>query len=79
LKTEAIANCKSQISNCKLKVNEHASIASLARARASILTVGSVSKSLALASAHVGWIAAHRHLLPACPATAALAVHSFPH
>ncbi len=48
------------------------SIATLPSARARVLTVGSVSKSHALASARVGWIAAHRHLLRPCLATAAL-------
>ncbi len=48
------------------------SIATLPAARTRVLTVGSVSKSHALASARVGWIAAHRHLLRPCLATAAL-------
>jgi aspartate/methionine/tyrosine aminotransferase len=52
--------------------DEYGSIASLARARTRTLTVGSVSKSHALASARVGWIAAQRHLLRPCLATAAL-------
>ena len=43
-----------------------------AAARSRTLTVGSVSKSHALASARIGWIAAHRHLLRPCLATAAL-------
>jgi aspartate/methionine/tyrosine aminotransferase len=51
---------------------EPVSIASLPRARPRTLTVGSVSKSHALASARVGWIATQRHLLRACLATAAL-------
>jgi aspartate/methionine/tyrosine aminotransferase len=52
--------------------SEPISIATLARARQRTLTVGSVSKSYALAWARVGWIAAYRHLLRACLATAAL-------
>ena len=48
------------------------SIATLPRARQRTLTVGSVSKSHALAWARVGWIAAYRHLLRACLATAGL-------
>jgi aspartate/methionine/tyrosine aminotransferase len=48
------------------------SIATLPRARMRTLTVGSVSKSHALASARVGWIAAQRHLLKPCMATTAL-------
>jgi aspartate/methionine/tyrosine aminotransferase len=51
---------------------EPVSIATLPAARTRVLTVGSVSKSHALASARVGWIAAHRHLLRPCLATAAL-------
>ena len=51
---------------------EPVSIATLARARLRTLTVGSVSKSHALASARVGWIASQRHLLRPCLATAAL-------
>jgi aspartate/methionine/tyrosine aminotransferase len=53
-------------------VDDPVSIATLPRARTRTLTVGSVSKSHALASARVGWIAAHRHLLRPCLATAAL-------
>jgi aspartate/methionine/tyrosine aminotransferase len=52
--------------------SEPTSIATFSRARARTLTVGSVSKSHALASARTGWIAAHRHLLRPCIATAAL-------
>jgi aspartate/methionine/tyrosine aminotransferase len=48
------------------------SIATIPRARLRTVTVGSVSKSHALASARTGWIAAHRHLLRPCVATAAL-------
>jgi aspartate/methionine/tyrosine aminotransferase len=51
---------------------EPVSVATLPQARPRTLTVGSVSKSHALASARVGWIAAHRHLLRPCLATAAL-------
>ena len=51
---------------------EPTSVGSLPRARQRTLTVGSVSKSHALAWARVGWIAAHRHLLRPCVATAAL-------
>jgi aspartate/methionine/tyrosine aminotransferase len=48
------------------------SIAALPRARQRTLTVGSVSKSHALAWARVGWVAGYRHLLRACVATAGL-------
>lgn len=48
------------------------SIATFPRARQRTLTVGSVSKSHALAWARVGWIAAFRHLLRPCLATAGL-------
>jgi aspartate/methionine/tyrosine aminotransferase len=48
------------------------SLATLPGARQRTLTVGSVSKGHALASARVGWLAAHRHLLRACAAAAAL-------
>jgi aspartate/methionine/tyrosine aminotransferase len=48
------------------------SIATLPRAGQRTLTVGSVSKSHALAWARVGWVAGYRHLLRACLATAAL-------
>ena len=51
---------------------EPTSVGSLPRARPRTLTVGSVSKSHALAWARVGWVAAHRHLLRPCLATAAL-------
>jgi aspartate/methionine/tyrosine aminotransferase len=51
---------------------EPISIATLPRARQRTLTVGSVSKSHALAWARVGWVAGYRHLLRACLATAAL-------
>jgi aspartate/methionine/tyrosine aminotransferase len=48
------------------------SIASLPEARSRTLTVGSVSKGHALASARVGWLAAPTSLLQACLTTAAL-------
>jgi aspartate/methionine/tyrosine aminotransferase len=51
---------------------EPTSIASLPLARPRTLTVGSVSKSHALAAARVGWVAAHRHLLRPCQAAAGL-------
>lgn len=52
--------------------DEATSIATCPLARLRTLTVGSVSKSHALAAARVGWIAAQRHLLRACKATAGL-------
>jgi aminotransferase len=52
--------------------HEPVSIASLPGARERTLTIGSVSKGHGLASARVGWIAGHRHLLQPCLATAAL-------
>jgi aspartate/methionine/tyrosine aminotransferase len=48
------------------------SFATMPGAQWRTLTVGSVSKGHALASARVGWLAAHRHLLRACAAAAAL-------
>jgi aspartate/methionine/tyrosine aminotransferase len=51
---------------------ELVSFAALPGALRRTLTVGSVSKGHALASARVGWLAAHRHLLRACAAAAAL-------
>jgi len=51
---------------------EPVSIATLPQARERTLTTGSVSKSHALTSARVGWLAGHRHLLLPCQATAAL-------
>jgi aminotransferase len=48
------------------------SVGTLPRARARTLTVGSVSKGQALASARVGWLAGHRHLLRPCLISAAL-------
>jgi aspartate/methionine/tyrosine aminotransferase len=52
--------------------DEGLSIGSLPTARRRTLTAGGVSKGYALASARVGWLAAHRHLLRPCLATAAL-------
>jgi aspartate/methionine/tyrosine aminotransferase len=49
-----------------------ASMAAMAGARNRTLTVGSVSKGYALASARVGWLAAPRGLLRPCRLTAAL-------
>jgi aspartate/methionine/tyrosine aminotransferase len=51
---------------------EQVSLATLPRARSRTLTVGSVSKGHALASARVGWLAGPRHLLRPCLAMAAL-------
>lgn len=51
---------------------DHVSPATIARMHHRTLTVGSVSKSHALASARVGWIAGQKHLLRACAATAAV-------
>ncbi len=51
---------------------EPVSFAALPGALGRTLTVGSVSKGHALASARVGWLAAHRHLVRACAAAAAL-------
>src|SRR5262249_14116014 len=48
------------------------SVATLPRARERTLTVRSVSKGHAMAWARVGWVAAYRHLLRPCVATAAL-------
>jgi aspartate/methionine/tyrosine aminotransferase len=48
------------------------SIGSLAAARERTLTVGSMSKGHALASARVGWIAGPRYLLRGCAAAAAM-------
>ena len=48
------------------------SIGTLPRARERTLTVGSVSKGHALASARVGWIAGSRQLLQACATAAAM-------
>jgi aspartate/methionine/tyrosine aminotransferase len=51
---------------------EALTIASLPRAFKRTLTAGSVSKGYALASARVGWLAGHRHLVRPCALTAAL-------
>ncbi len=51
---------------------EQVSLATLPRARPRTLTLGSVSKGHALASARVGWLAGPRHLLRPCLAMAAL-------
>jgi len=48
------------------------SVGSLPKAKARTLTAGGVSKSHALTSARVGWLAAHRHLLKPCALAAAL-------
>jgi aspartate/methionine/tyrosine aminotransferase len=47
-------------------------VGTLPSARQRTLTVGSASKGHALAAARVGWLAAYRHLLRPCLATAAL-------
>jgi aspartate/methionine/tyrosine aminotransferase len=51
---------------------ETVSPATWPKGRGRTLTAGGVSKGYALASARVGWLAAHRHLLRPCLATAAL-------
>jgi aminotransferase len=48
------------------------SIGTLAKAWRRTLTAGSVSKSHGLASARVGWLAGHRHLIRPCALTAVL-------
>jgi aspartate/methionine/tyrosine aminotransferase len=48
------------------------SIGAMARARRRTLVIGSVSKEFALASARVGWLAGHRHLLRPCMLASAL-------
>ena len=48
------------------------SIGTLAKARRRTLTVGSISKEYALASARVGWLVGHRHLVRPCALAAAL-------
>src|SRR5207249_2575328 len=48
------------------------SIGTLPKAGNRTLTVGSVSKGHALASARVGWLAGHRHLVRPCLLTAVL-------
>jgi aminotransferase len=50
----------------------HTATATVARARARTLTVGSLSKGHALAWARVGWLAGHKHLVKACVASAGL-------
>jgi aspartate/methionine/tyrosine aminotransferase len=57
---------------------ERLSIGSLPRARRRTLTAGSVSKTYALASARVGWLAGHRHLIRPCTLTAVLQVPFVP-
>lgn len=49
-----------------------ASIGTLAKARRRTLTVGSVSKSHALASLRVGWLAGYRHLVRPCTLVAVM-------
>ena len=49
-----------------------ACVADFPRARRRTLTVGGVSKGYALASARVGWLAGHRHLVRPCALTATL-------
>jgi aspartate/methionine/tyrosine aminotransferase len=49
-----------------------ANLGTLPRARERTLTVGSLSKGHALASARVGWLVGHRHLLRPCALTAAV-------
>lgn len=53
-------------------------LGTLAKARARTLTVGSVSKSYALAAARVGWLTGHRHLLRPCLLTSVLQNASVP-
>jgi aspartate/methionine/tyrosine aminotransferase len=48
------------------------SIAALPRARERTITIGSVSKTYALASTRVGWLAGHRHLVRPCAIAACL-------
>lgn len=45
---------------------EHASVGAMPKARRRTLTVGGVSQEYALASARVGWLAGHRHLVGPC-------------
>jgi aspartate/methionine/tyrosine aminotransferase len=54
------------------------SIGTLPRAQQRTLTAGSVSKSHALASARVGWLAGYRHLLRPCLLTAMAQAVSVP-
>src|SRR5205823_3160552 len=49
-----------------------AAIATLPRARQRTLSIGSISKGYALASARVGWLAGNKHLIRPCVLTAAL-------
>jgi aspartate/methionine/tyrosine aminotransferase len=51
---------------------EPCSLGALPQAWKRTLTAGSASKDYALASARVGWLAGHRHLVGACAMTAAL-------
>src|SRR5262249_49412572 len=48
------------------------SLATFPRAQRRTLTLGSISKGHALASARVGWVAGHRHLVRPCALTAVL-------
>ena len=48
------------------------SIGTLRRARERTITIGSVSKTYALASMRVGWLAGHRHLVRPCSVAASL-------
>jgi aminotransferase len=48
------------------------SIGVLSRASRRTLTIGSISKAYGLASARVGWLAGHRHLVRPCKLTATL-------
>ncbi|HMF12814.1 MAG TPA: pyridoxal phosphate-dependent aminotransferase, partial [Gemmataceae bacterium] len=49
-----------------------ASLGTLPRAGKRTLTIGSVSKGHALASARIGWLAGHRHLVRPCLLTSTL-------
>jgi aspartate/methionine/tyrosine aminotransferase len=57
---------------------ERVPLGALAKARRRTLLAGSVSKGHALASARVGWLSGHRHLVRPCAATAALQAASVP-
>jgi aspartate/methionine/tyrosine aminotransferase len=57
---------------------EPSSIGALPHARRRSLTAGSVSKEYALASARVGWLAGHRHLIRPCLTSAVLQVPFVP-
>jgi aspartate/methionine/tyrosine aminotransferase len=48
------------------------SIGAMPRARERTITIGSVSKTYALASTRVGWLAGHRHLVRPCAVAATL-------